>query len=112
MAGAMGRVVLDPACSAEAEVGEHTRLGCCWTSLAPSSFAFHRGQRCRNLRIRSWFSARARKTAREGACAPHSSRDFESESFEIFCFRNGGNDGMIRALAVSRYPAQNAVRVV
>src|SRR5262249_2888110 len=52
------------------ELGEDTRLRWCWKRLAANSFAFHRWRSLRNLPVRSWFSARARKTAREAHALP------------------------------------------
>src|SRR5262245_32541263 len=69
--------------------GEHIHLGCCWTRLASRPFAFQLGRRPRNLLVRPWFFARARKTAREGACAPHSTSVFRVESgFSLSPARN------------------------
>jgi hypothetical protein len=41
-------------------LGEHTRLGCCWTRLASSLFARQACLKVRNFSMRSRFSARAR----------------------------------------------------
>src|SRR5262245_35242439 len=49
--------------SPKPELGEHTRLGCCWTRLAASPFCIHRWWTLCNLPARSWFSSKAQKTA-------------------------------------------------
>ena len=52
-------------------LGEHTRLGCCWTRLASGLCARQIFPKVWNFPLRSRFSARARKTAREARALPN-----------------------------------------
>ena len=52
-------------------LGEHTRLGCCWTRPASSLCACQISLKVWNFSLRSRFSARARKTARETRALPN-----------------------------------------